>query len=164
MKTAFQSFDTAVRWAEDIVCGVLMVAIICICGAQLILRYFFSGGILWADEINQALMVAMGTFGCAKAIRLGGHTELTGLLRKPKNPNVRIALRAIVNVISLCVLVILFYTSIGYAASGTTVKSVVLRVPRIWYYVSMPIGFGLSVYEFLKILKDRIMNDPPEEY
>lgn len=163
MKTAFHYVDTTVRWAEDLVCGVLMVAIICICGAQLILRYFFHGGILWADEVNQALMVAMGAVGCAKAIRLNGHTELTSLLRKPKNPNVRIALRAIVNVVSLGVLMVLFYTSAIYAASGT-VKSVVLRIPRFWFYLSMPIGFGLSIYEFLKIIKDRILNDPPEEY
>lgn len=164
MKKTFQSFDTAVKWIEDILCACLMVAIICICGTQLILRYFFSSGILWADEVNQALMVALGMFGCAKAIRSNGHTELNSLLRKPKNPKTRIGLRGIVNIISLGVLIILFYASIGYAASGTAVRSVVLRVPRIWFYISMPIGFAFSIYEFLKILKDRIMLDPPEEY
>ncbi len=164
MKKMFRQFDTAVTWTEDIICAALLVAIVCISGSQMILRYFFSRGILWGDEVNQALMVALGMFGCAKAIRCNGHTELTSLLRKPKSANVRIILRGIVNLIALVTLAVLFWSSIGYAASGTTVKSVVLRIPRIWFYISMPVGFGLAIYEFLKIIKERIMNDPPEDY
>lgn len=164
MKRALELLDLVVRWMEDIVCCTTLVAIVCISTSQLVLRYFFSTGLLWGDEVNQALIVAMGMFGCAKAIRSNGHTELTVLTKKPKSAKTRIAVRAVVNVISLIVLVMIFYTAVIYTARSGNMKSTVLRVPRMYYYMSMPIGLGFSIYEFLRVMKERIMVDPPEEY
>lgn len=161
---ALQKLDLVVQWIEDIICGVALVLIICVAVGQLVLRYFFSSGLLWGDEVNQALIVAMGMMGCAKAIRTNGHTELTVLTKKPKNPKTRIAIRAVINVISLIALVILFYFSLQYTLSAQTIRSTTLRVPRMYYYMSMPIGLVFSLYEFLRLMKTRIMNDPPEDY
>lgn len=163
-RSALQKVDLVVQWAEDIVCGVALIIIICVAAAQLVLRYFFSSGLLWGDEVNQALIVAMGMMGCAKAIRTNGHTELTVLTKKPKSLQVRIAIRAVINVISLITLVILFYFSFQYTLSGQTIRSTTLRVPRMYYYMSMPIGLAFSLYEFVRMMKTRIMNDPPEDY
>ncbi len=156
--------DLVVHGIEDVVCGVSLVIIICVAAVQLVLRYFFNSGLLWGDEVNQALIVAMGMMGCAKAIRSNGHTELTVLTKKPKSPQVRIAIRAVINVVSLITLIVLFYFSFQYTLSAQNLRSVTLRVPRMYYYMSMPIGLGFSIYEFLRIIKTRIMNDPPEEY
>ncbi len=164
MKQALEKCDLVIRWIEDIVCGTTLAAIVCIASAQLILRYFFSTGLLWGDEVNQALIVCAGMFGSAKAIRANGHTELTFLTKKPKNAKTRIALRAVINVISLAVLIVLFYTSVRYTVNSGSIKNTVLRVPRMYYYMSMPIGLGFSIYEFLRVMKERIMVDPPEEY
>ena len=93
MKKLFNSIDTIIRWLENIVCGATLTAIVCIATATVIARYIFQTGFLWADEVNQALLVAMGMFGSARAVRTNGHTEFTMLVNKPKSKAVRIALR-----------------------------------------------------------------------
>ena len=92
MKKLFNSIDTIIRWLENIVCGATLTAIVCIATATVIARYIFQTGFLWADEVNQALLVAMGMFGSARAVRTNGHTEFTMLVNKPKSKAVRIAL------------------------------------------------------------------------
>ena len=68
MKKLLTSLDTIIRWGEDIVCGATLAAIVCIATASVIARYIFHTGFLWADEVNQALLVAMGMFGSARAV------------------------------------------------------------------------------------------------
>lgn len=164
MKKLFQIFDLAVRWTEDIVSVVTLVMIVGISAAQIVLRYFFRSGFVWVDEVVQALMVGMVMFGSAIAVRWGGHTELKGLVNKPKSKKIRMVLRAIISIISLAVLIILFVAAFRFTADSTELKSVILRVPRTYYYISMPLGFGLSIYEFIKRVKSRITDDPVEKY
>lgn len=163
MEKIFKPVDTVIGWIEDIACVVTLATIVVIVTVSVFARYMFHTGFLWADEVNQALMVAMGMFGCARAIRCNGHTELTSLISKPSSKSVRIALRAIIAVLALITLAILFYSSFQYTLDGT-VKSVALRIPRMYYYAPMPIGFGLSLYEFLRAMKNKILLDPPPEY
>jgi len=164
MGNVFKKFDLVIQWIEDIACALFLVGIIGISAVQVILRYGFGLGFLWADEVNQSLLVAMGMFGCAKAVRTKGHTELTLVVNKLKGSKARIAFRAVINVISLATLIILFVAAFQYTSDATTIKSVMLRIPRMYYYISMPIGIGLSIYEFLKLMKSRIMNDTAENY
>ena len=89
MKKLLTSLDTIIRWVEDIVCGTTLAAIVCIATASVIARYIFHTGFLWADEVNQALLVAMGMFGSARAVRTNGHTEFTMLVNKPKSKGAR---------------------------------------------------------------------------
>ena len=42
-------------------------------------------------------------------------------------------------------------------------KSTVLRIPRMYFYMSIPIGFGLCIYEYLKVLKIKILTDAASE-
>lgn len=164
MRQAFKRIDWIIEWIENILCAGTLVAIVCICGAQVILRYAFGASIFWADEVNQALVVAMGVFGCARAVRFKGHTELTLVEKRIPSRKARIGYRLVLNGIALIILIMLFVTSLQHTLNSTVLKSVVLRVPRMYYYMSMPIGLGFTIYEFVKLLRDRIMNDKEEEF
>ena len=56
----------------------------------------------------------------------------------------------------------LFVISLNYTARGT-ILSTVLKVPRMYYYVSMPIGFALCLYEMIRYAKSKVVNDPVQE-
>ena len=75
MKKILNSVDTAIHWIEDIVSAVSLAAIVAIAAANTIDRYIFDSGFLWADELNQALLVTMAMFGSARAVRTGGHID-----------------------------------------------------------------------------------------
>lgn len=162
MKKFLDGIDVAVRWIEETVCVVTLLAIVCIATASVIGRYVFHTGFLWADEVSQALLVAMGMFGSARAVRTKSHTEFTTFSSKPKSRAVRIAIRAVIAAITLFFLAFLLISSAQYAASGRML-STVLRIPRKYYYMSIPFGFGLCVYEYLRAVKSRVLNDPVSE-
>lgn len=162
MKGLFKNIDTIIRWIEDAVAATALIAIVTIAAANTIGRYVFESGFLWADEVNQALLVAMAMFGSARAVRTGGHTEFTAISSKPKSRGVRIAIRTIILIITIGFLLFLLVTCVQYAAQGTML-SAVLKVPRMYYYLSMPIGFALCVYEYIKIAKKKVLSDPVTE-
>jgi len=76
VKKVLSGVDTGIKWVEDVVCIATLAAIVIIATVGVIGRYLFHFGLLWADEVNQALLVAMGMFGSAKAVRMNRHTEL----------------------------------------------------------------------------------------
>lgn len=162
MNKVLDVIDTVVHWFEDIVCASTMFAVVVIATASVIARYVFHSGFLWADEVNQALLVAMGMIGSARAVRTNGHTEFTMLSSKPKSRAVRIAIRATFMAITIGFLIFLLVCTWQYTAAGTML-STVLRVPRMYYYMSIPIGFGLMIYEYFRAIKRKVIDDPVTE-
>ena len=159
MKNKLAKVDFVIMWIENIVCISSLAAIVAIAAVGVVARYVFHSGFLWADELNQALLVAMGMFGCARAVRTNGHTEFTTLSSKPKKKGVRIAIRGIIALITIIFLIFLLINSIQYTMTGTML-STVLRVKRMYYYMSIPIGFGLCIYEYIRAVKSRVLEDP----
>lgn len=161
-KKTFKKVDSMVAWIEDIVSGTSLAAVVIIAAASVFGRYVLHTGILWADEVNQMLLVAMGMFGSARAVRFNGHTEFTSFINNRKSRKMRILLRAIINILAIMALIFMFLISVQFASKGT-MKSTVLKVPRMYFYISIPIGFGLCIYEYLKVLKIRILTDIKSE-
>lgn len=159
MEKGFNKVDAVIHGIEDIVCGITLAAIVCIATASVFARYIFHSGFLWADEVNQALLVAMGMFGSARAVRTDGHTEFSMLINLPKTKGMRIALRSIFFTITVVFLIFMLIWSAQYTAGGTML-STTLRVPRMYYYLSIPLGFALMVYEYLRSVKRRTIDDP----
>lgn len=159
MKKFFSSVDTAIKWVEDTVCVISLASIVIIAIASVIGRYIFHVGFMWAGEVNQALMVTLGMFGSARAVRTNNHMQFTSVLNKPKSKKVRIFMRGFIMLITLSILVFTLIISIQYI-SGVTVVSVMLRIPRMYFYLPIPIGFILCIYEFFKNSKSNLLNEP----
>ena len=71
-------------------------------------------------------------------------------------------IRTAVSLVSLGFLVLFFLSSFEFTITTGTLKTVMLRIPRKYCYMFLPIGAGLSIYEFLKTLKTRILHEPKE--
>ena len=112
--------------------------------------------------MNQMLLVAMGMFGSARAVRSNGHAEFTSFINNRKSRAARIAMRAAINILTIVLLVFMFVISMQFTLGGT-MKSTVLRIPRMYFYMSIPMGFGLCIYEYLKVVKIKILTDAASE-
>lgn len=154
--------DKVIHILEDFISAGCLAAVVAIAASNTVGRYVFSTGFLWADELNQALLVAMAMFGSARAVRTGGHIEFTTVTNMPKSHTVRMALRAVIAAITIGFLIFLFLICAQYTSRGT-ILSTVLKVPRMYYYISMPIGFGLCIYEFIRHARSKIVDDPVQE-
>ena len=162
MQKTMDRIDDVIRWIEDIICIFTLAGIVGISTAGVIARYVFHTGFFWADEVNQVLLVAMAMFGSARAVRTDGHTEFTTLSSKPKSKKIRIFIRGMIIAITMVFLVFLLVCSIQYTANGTLL-STALKIPRMYYYMSIPIGLGLCIYEYLRALKRKVIDDSVKE-
>ena len=158
----FKRFDSVVAWIEDIVSAFCLAGIVVIAAGSVFGRYVLHTGFLWADEVNQMLLVAMGMFGSARAVRSKGHAEFTSFINNRKSRAARIAMRAAINILTIVLLVFMFVISMQFTLGGT-MKSTVLRIPRMYFYMSIPMGFGLCIYEYLKVVKIKILTDAASE-
>lgn len=158
----FKRFDSVVAWIEDIVSAFCLAGIVVIAARSVFGRYVLHTGFLWADEVNQMLLVAMGMFGSARAVRSNGHAEFTSFINNRKSRAARIAMRAAINILTIVLLVFMFVISMQFTLGGT-MKSTVLRIPRMYFYMSIPMGFGLCIYEYLKVVKIKILTDAASE-
>lgn len=158
----FKRFDSVVAWIEDIVSAFCLAGIVVIAAGSVFGRYVLHTGFLWADEVNQMLLVAMGMFGSARAVRSNGHAEFTSFINNRKSRAARIAMRAAINILTIVLLVFMFVISMQFTLGGT-MKSTVLRIPRMYFYMSIPMGFWLCIYEYLKVVKIKILTDAASE-
>lgn len=154
----FKRFDTVVAWIEDIVSAFCLAAIVIIAAGSVFGRYVLHTGFLWADEVNQMLLVAMGMFGSARAVRSNGHAEFTSFINNRKSRTARVMMRGGINVLTVALLMFMLVISMQFTLGGT-MKSTVLRIPRMYFYMSIPMGFGFCIYEYLKVLKKKILTD-----
>ncbi|MCD8350898.1 MAG: TRAP transporter small permease [Planctomycetaceae bacterium] len=162
MKKAFRVFDTAITWIEDIGCTAIYAAIVCIVTVHVFFRYVLFSGLLWSDELIQILLVYMVMFGSARAIRTNGHTELNSFAnRLPEKP--RYLLRTLIALACVAFFALFFVGAVEHTMNAGRLRTVILRIPRAYCYLSMPIGAGLMLYEFIKTIKHRITHDPRED-
>ena len=101
------------------------------------------------------LIVYMAMFGAARAVRKNEHTEVAGLAKAlPKAGG--IALRVLTNTIVLITIFIMIYGSFFLASRITTVTPV-LRFKMSYNYYGIAVGSALMLYEYLKLMKTRIL-------
>ena len=101
-------------------------------------------------------------FGSARAVRYNGHAEFTSFIAKQKSRGVRVAMRGAIMVLTIALLVFMLVISYQFTMAGT-MKTTVLRIPRMYMYMSIPMGFALCVYEYLKVAKARVLTDAAAE-
>lgn len=161
MKNFFKAMDRGIAALEDTGCVISFAAIVGIVVAHVFFRYVLRSGILWSDEVVQILMVSMVMFGTARAVREDGHTELQSFTdRLPSRA--RTVVRALVTLVSLGFLIMFFVSSLEFTVTTGTLKTVMLRIPRKYCYMFLPLGAGLSIYEFIKTARKRIFHEPKE--
>lgn len=159
----FKKIDFGVGAIEDVGVGITFLGIVVLVSVGIFYRYILKVGIMWAPEIQEILAVSMVMFGCAKATREAGHTELNSIIKMLPRKG-RVVVRALTSLAVLIFMVVFFVTSLKYTLESGNLKTIMLRIPYRFFYMFLPIGMGLNVYEFIKRIPQRVMIDPPEEY
>lgn len=155
--------DNGVRTVENLGVGISFACIVVLVSVTVFFRYVLKSGIMWSAEVQEVLVVAMAMFGCAKATREGGHTELTALTGLFPRKG-RVFIRTLTSLAALVFLVVFLFTCVNYTFSTGNLKTIMLKIPYRYFYMFLPIGMTLNLYEFLKRMPERILKDPPSDY
>jgi len=133
-------FVTLNAWALIL----MLAAMALIVGANITLRYTSSHSLSWADEAARYLMIWMTFAGAGLILRIGGHVAIT---------NLQDALPACLVVGLLIFFGFMVHVGIQYAQRMQFQVTPALRIPFLYVYAAMPVGFTLLIVHLLLIAR-----------
>jgi TRAP-type C4-dicarboxylate transport system permease small subunit len=145
LKLILTNLDAIITAATLSICVVLV-------NANVIMRYFFNNPIRWAEEVVTSLFVWTVFIGSAYAYRKHSHLGVD-ILVNLMPPKMKAVVKAVMSVVELFVLSMLTVISSQYvyhlifnrAGKLKVIMTDMLRIPKWWTGIAVPIGFGLSV-------------------
>ena len=155
LKLILTNLDAIITASTLSICVVLV-------NANVIMRYFFNNPIHWAEEVVTSLFVWTVFIGSAYAYRKHSHLGVD-ILVNILPPKVKKVVKAVMSVVELLVLIMLTVISSQYVyhlifnrtGKLKVVMTDLLRIPKWWTGIAVPIGFGLSaIYSIYFIVKN----------
>ncbi len=141
--------DASLNRVEGILLVVMLAVMVVMAFLQVVLRNFFSTGILWGDIFLRHLVLWMGFLGAALATSQERHIAIDAFTRF-LSPRVKSAIRVLTNLFAAVVCGFLVQASITFVElereSGTLVYQ---DIPAWYVQLIIPGGFALLVFHFL---------------
>jgi len=155
LKKVFYAIDKIIERIEILGSTISLIIITILVFLQVALRYLFGSSLPWTEEVIITSIIYMALIGAARAVRLKGHTEVSGAANAlPKYAG--ISLRVFTNIIVFAVLILMVYGSLVLTGRTNNV-SMILRYPLKVNYYGIAIGATLMFYEYIKLFKSRIL-------
>ena len=134
----------------------MLAAMALIVGANITLRYLTSHSFPWADEAARYLMIWMTFIGAGLILRIGGHVAITNLQDALPVVGQRL-LRAAIVLVLLVFFGFMVHVGLQYAQRMQYQVTPALRLPFLYVYAAMPVGFSLLIVHLLLIARPLIM-------
>ncbi len=151
MKQWFSRLDRAVVFVEKVVITLALTAMTSAVFLQVILRYGFSMGLPWAEELARYLMIWAGFFGASLATHSRRHLKIDFLSRMIRSDLLKSLIQRSALVVSglFCAffcglgLILVHHSYVGGRHSPA------MEIPIWWVQLSIPVAAGLMALRFL---------------
>ncbi len=130
--------------------------------ANIFMRFFFDKPIYWAEEVATSLFIWTVFVGSAYAYRNHSHLGVD-ILVKMLPASAKKVTQIVINIIEIAVLAMLTYVSAQYVMNSWTRVTDVLMMPRWYFSIAVPIGFGWSLLYAVIFFVQRMMGKYQEK-
>ncbi|MEO9779413.1 MAG: TRAP transporter small permease [Sedimentitalea sp.] len=152
MKRIEQTFVLLNGWALILMLSGMAIIV----GSNISLRYLTSHSLPWADETARYLMIWLTFTGAGLILRIGGHVAITNLQEHLPDTGQKI-LRAAIVATLLAFFCFMVHVGVQYAQRMQYQVTPALRLPFIYVYAAMPVGFSLLIIHLLLIARGFIL-------
>lgn len=137
----------------DIVTMIVLVVMTILIFGTVVLRYIFSIGFRWTDELISIFFIYLVFLGISIAYRYEDHITVS-ILFDAFSPKIQKNLKVLIYIISALVIVIFsaYALPIVFGKVGRTLTGG-LQIPRAYIYVAFPISAVFIVLEIVGKLK-----------
>jgi TRAP-type C4-dicarboxylate transport system permease small subunit len=141
--------DHAIAVAETTLLVVLLGVMILLDFTQVILRNFFSSGIIWADTFLRHMVLWVAFLGASLAVQERKHINIDVLTRFMSERGKGIA-RIATDLFAAVVCFAFLKASVTFVSSEIVNSRVLLLNIPAWYFeVIIPVGYGMLTFRFL---------------
>ncbi|MBI4208506.1 MAG: TRAP transporter small permease [Deltaproteobacteria bacterium] len=151
MKQWLSRMDQTLASVEKIIIVTSLVVMTLAVFLQVVLRYGFSVGLPWAEELARYLMIWSGFFGASLATRARRHLKIDFLSRAVRSESLRSSIQRCALAISglFCA----FFCGLGailvHHSYVTGRHSPAMEIPIWWVQLSIPLAAGLMALRFV---------------
>ena len=137
--------------------------VILIVSLQVLLRYLFNFGLIWAQEISELMILGAYFFGISYVYKSKQYLVIDVLFEK-FNDRVKVVLFVISQILTILFCMMLFVELLGIAPGQLRMKTYILRFPQ--FYSSIPLLIAsasmvlTSIYYLIKILSEFNQSHP----
>lgn len=157
LKTILKNWDAIITSVTLGLCVVLV-------NANVIMRYFFNNPIKWSEEVVTSLFVWTVFVGSAYAYRNHAHLGVDVLVKYLPG-KIQKVVEFIISVLEMLVLIMLtvisaqyvYHLIVGRNGEIKIVLTDMLRIPKWWTAIAVPLGFGVSAIHSVRFMIQRIM-------
>lgn len=144
---------------EDILVALSLSIIICLTIVNVVMRYILKTGLFWSDEFIGFNLLFIGILGSAIGVRDKSHTRLDSLVSKLP-PKTQTIVYLFVHAVIIFLLYFFIKSGIKFAGTVGTQKSAIMKLPMKIFYVMIPAGFTLCLFEeILSLIKDIVNHE-----
>jgi C4-dicarboxylate transporter DctQ subunit len=138
---------------EELFIALLLIAMTLITFSQVVARYIFNTGAVWALELTSYLFAWLIFFGISYGVRVGAHIGVDALVRILPSQWQR-TWAILVTLIGMVYAVLFFLGGAEYVykISQTGWQSTDIPVPQWLPYSILPIGMALLLFRFAQVL------------
>ena len=151
IKSVLLNMDAIITCVTLSLCTILV-------NANIFSRYLFKTPIYWAEEVATSLFIWTVFIGSAYAFRIKAHLGVDILVKLLPEKSKKVA-KVVMDIIQILVLVMLTYVSAQYVINSWTRVTDVLMMPRWYFSIAVPLGFGWSlvygIYFFIQDLRGK---------
>ena len=134
--------------------GLALLGILCLIVNEVSLRYFFNSPTTWAGDANQWLFAMATTLALPEITRVNGNVAITILLERMPSGRRELYSRFLFLISCVACFLALYISGVEtmrqYNMGITT--NWIYPVPKWWVSVTIPVGFLLSSFQFLRLM------------
>jgi len=143
------NIDKFLTKAEGYLLVVLLGVMVILAFLQVVLRNFFSAGIVWADVLLRHVLLWLGFLGAAIATSENRHINIDAL-RRFLSPRVRSAVEVLTDLFAALICSLLASASWTFVHGEMADKRMVVEGVPSWYgEIIIPVGYCLLVVHFV---------------
>ncbi|PSJ43700.1 hypothetical protein C7H85_15750 [Zobellella endophytica] len=156
--TVLSLLHNKLLWLQRLVMGLTTIAFSVLIFIQVFIRYFLDLPLYGVEEIAVYLAVWLYFIGSGYGVYRGNHISAGVMDIAFSSPSARAALHVLVSLISLAIIVWIFWICLGYFqwSLARAPKSPELRIPLYYVHAAMLAGTGLMFFYTLIELAGRL--------
>jgi C4-dicarboxylate transporter DctQ subunit len=121
--------------------------------SQVVARYFFNSGAVWALELTTYLFAWLVLFGMSYGVRVGAHISVDAVTRLLPSKWQRLtAILAVILCLAYCLLLFIGAAKYVYTIYDLGIESEDLAIPQWIPYSILPIGLALLFFRFTQVI------------
>jgi TRAP-type C4-dicarboxylate transport system permease small subunit len=153
MLQGLRRLDRALARIEDLAVMTIVALMATILGIGVVLRYVFNDPLTWSEEFVVTIFVWSVMLGVPSALRSRMHIRIDALILR-LGPTGRRVCGVLACASATVIFVAAIYAGLSHTSNIASSLTPMLGYSVAWIFVSLPIGFALTLFHAAVILVD----------